>query len=62
MTIRYSFSNLIRLISNAEIPAFIAENVFANAKKFVEAMATDQVYTIKSPTGETIEIRMDTDA
>lgn len=58
MTVRHKFSDLMNLISNAAVQPFVAEHVFANKDKIAMAMADDKVYAFRSPTGETIEIRL----
>ena len=59
MTIRHTFSGLMDLISRALVAPAIAEHVFANKDKIAETMGNDKLYSFLSPTGETIEIRMD---
>ena len=59
MTVRHELSNLMDLISQALVPPFIAEHIFANKDKIANAMSKNEVYRFASPTGEAIEIRMD---
>ena len=61
MIVRHTFPNLMDLISGALVPAYIAKHVFSNKDKIADAMSSGKPYLFSSPTGETIEIRMDED-
>jgi hypothetical protein len=59
MTVRHEFSNLMNLISKHLVPVYVAEHVFANKDKIADAMQATGTYSFKTPTGETIEVRID---
>jgi len=54
--IRHKFPALMDLISQALVPAYIAEHIFANKDKIAAAMQEGKIYSFNTPTGETIEI------
>lgn len=59
MIITYKFSTLMNLISEALVPPYIAEHVFANKDKIADSLEKEGSYSFTTPTGETIKVGLD---